>query len=135
MQLKLPRYRWLLLIACLAAIGWWLLSGPRLTREQYDRIRFGMTPAEVAAVMGGPPFAEKMELPPWGHPDWEGVANSHEPDRVYTLDPDGGPDGQAWLDGHACIWVGYSDDGKVIHKQMNIYHPWKIKAREWLRRL
>jgi hypothetical protein len=113
---------------------WWQLSvkfGGKFARDQYDRIRFGMTPAEVAAVMGGPPLADKMELPPWKHPDWEGVANSWDPNRVYTLGPNGGPYGVAWLDGHASIWVDYSD-GKVIHKQMNIYHPWKIKAREWL---
>src|ERR1051326_2049336 len=55
----LRRYRWWLIIACLAAvaISWWQLSGPRgrFTREQYDRIRLGMTPAEVALSMGSAP--------------------------------------------------------------------------------
>src|SRR5262249_37888663 len=60
MKLKLPRHRWSLLIACLAVaiavLGWWKSSGPRgRLLERYDRIRLGMTPAEVAAVMGGLP--------------------------------------------------------------------------------
>jgi len=55
------RYRWWLIVACLAAgmgvIGWWQLSaraGGRFTREQYDRIRLGTTPAEVASSIGRP---------------------------------------------------------------------------------
>src|SRR5947207_15357417 len=67
------RYRWWLIIACLAAgmavIGWWQLSaGRRLSRERYDRIRLGMTAADVAAVMGGPPIADPVyhdDRPGW----------------------------------------------------------------------
>jgi hypothetical protein len=56
----LSRLRWWLLITCLAAVAigviWWQLSSHgRFTREQYDRIRLGMTPAEVASCIGSGP--------------------------------------------------------------------------------
>jgi hypothetical protein len=63
MKLKLPRRRWLLLIACLAAIGWWQF-GPRerYTRKQFDRVRLGMTPAEVASCIGSAPLSRCISV-------------------------------------------------------------------------
>jgi hypothetical protein len=122
MKLKLPRYRWLLLIACVVAIigavGWWQLSGPRgrITREQFDRIRLGMTPAEVALVIGCSPCGES----------WDSEKLAEVADAEFER-------GEAWSDEAVYILVGYGH-GKVVYKTMGIggVPPWKIKARAWL---
>jgi hypothetical protein len=134
MKLKLPRYRRWLLIACLAAVAIavvsWQLSTPRgrFTREQYDRIRLGMTPAEVASVMGGVP---PPDTPENYYGFWECLAEesdglpSEESDlRVY-----------AWTEESVAIWVACRD-GKTIQKEIHARVPsWKIKAYEWLHTL
>ena len=121
MKLKLPRRRWLLLIACLAVaiavIGWLQLSGPRgrFTREQYDRIRLGMTRAEVSQIMGPASPAHGIKM---GGPH-EIVA---EEGSILEAS------NELWQDRSVQIWVFYHD-GKASQKQMlSGVPPWK----EWL---
>jgi hypothetical protein len=135
MKLKLPRYRWWLLIACLAvAIGviWWQLSDHRgrFTREQYDRIRLGMTPAEISQIMGCPPMGlSVLEIPRAGM--WEGVAR----DPMKEPDLQGTSFGGVWSDGVVAICIRCRDS-KVVTKSMIIYlSAWQLKTREWLYRL
>jgi hypothetical protein len=58
--MKLPRRRWLLLAACVAVVGlalaYWRSGAlpSRFTREQYDRIQFGMSEAQLLKIMGEP---------------------------------------------------------------------------------
>jgi hypothetical protein len=56
----LGRKKWLTSGFAVAGLctAWWFWSSPaggRFTRAQYDRIQFGMTRAEVEAIMGAPP--------------------------------------------------------------------------------
>ena len=134
-KLKLPRYRWwfipCLAAVAIAAIGWWQLSGPRLTREQYDRSRLGMTPAEVAAVMGCPPNADKYSFADrtgW-EVDYNPVVDATVPpvDLVFASI-------QAWSNGSVDIFVFYRD-GKVIWKAREFYQSWWKKWLKWLRGL
>jgi hypothetical protein len=125
MKLKLPRYRWFLLIACLAVaiavISGWQLSSHRgrFTREQYDRIRLGMRPADVAEIMGPPSPAEKFEMgAEYELVDAEGIVDQ------ATL--------ELWEDRSVQIYVFYHD-GKAVQKQMlSRVSPWKVKCRAWL---
>jgi hypothetical protein len=159
MKLKLPRRR-LLLIACLvvaiAAICWWQFSiQSRFTREQFDRIRFGMTPAEVSGVMGSAPsggtssrhyYYEYM----FGYGDdpdiatdcwdivadeangWPDLLNSQVRDEVHAALLKVEDRANTWGDESVQIWVMYHDD-KVIRKEMQIrVPPWKVKALKWL---
>jgi hypothetical protein len=136
MQIDMRRYRWLLLIACLAAvaivISWWELSkAQRFSREQHGRIRLGMTPAEVAALMGGPPNADPASWHPNGdRTGWAVDAVDYEDANVVLTIV--GNNVEAWSNGSVHILVMYHD-GKVIWKGREVYQPWwKIKAREWL---
>jgi hypothetical protein len=133
MKLKLPRYRWLLLIACLAAvaigvISWQLTVPPagRFTREQYDRIRVGMTPAEVASAVGsGPSSIEVIQrIPNRGH--WQTVASEEtRPPIPYDKT-------EGWVDESVIIEVGYWQ-GKAVLKMMETPRPaWKDWLPSWL---
>ncbi len=129
MKFKLPRRRWLLLIACLAAvaigvIGWCLRSDPvaQLMRERYERIRMGMAKGEVTKIMRG-----ATELAPGDifGPDYQV--------KAYQSDGSDGPQQNVgWGNSDVQIQVGYRDD-KVRHKTMADRIPsWKIKLRKWL---
>jgi hypothetical protein len=141
-KVTLPRYRWWLLIVCLAAgigvIGWWLLSARpvgRFTRGQYDQIRLGMTPAEVASSIGSVSsggqlmFRRPGRAIRWDLVAREGAWPPNSVDKVNT-----------WGDESVVIGVFYRD-GKAIFKQMETSVPlplWKAmahKCRDWLRRL
>ena len=124
------------LAAGVAALGWWQLSTQsegRFTRQQYDRIRLGMTPAEVALAIGGSYSYRNAEgfgeISPYD--DWERVTYEIVPKLVMF----GGEAPEAWHDESSGIWVFYRD-GKVVMKQMRIHVPsWKTKARDWLNRV
>jgi hypothetical protein len=131
----LPRSRWWLILACLAllVVGLlcWQRTSGRFTREQYDRIRLGMTPAEVALVMGGRgtgPVGTSVwdkALERIDSPAWDSVAEKSPAPMAIDR-------AEAWLDESAAVMVGYCDD-KTIKKEMLTRVPlWKIKAREWL---
>ena len=57
---RMTRRRWAALIGIAAVVGVpFLVPAPRqptaITRENFDRIREGMTEEEVADILGGPP--------------------------------------------------------------------------------
>jgi hypothetical protein len=128
MQTKLPRYRWWLLTVCLAAvavvvIGWLQLSGPH-GREHYNRIRLGMTPAEVASSIGTGPSASKL------------IARA--PGRGWDLEASEGPSftffdtTEAWAD-ESVVSEVYYRNGKAVLKRMYVHvAPLKAKALDWL---
>jgi hypothetical protein len=122
----LGRYRWWLILACLAAgvIGWWQLSaraGGRYTRAQYDRIRLGMTPAEVASVIGCPSANYTDGL-------WDIVADAGGPLFFGQADRY-----EVWVDEPVRIVVCYRDGKTIANSMQTRVPPWKVKAREWLR--
>jgi hypothetical protein len=115
------RYGWWLLLLCvaLAALIVHRLS-PRFTREQYDRIRLGMTPAEVSQSMDSPPSEVErfVRIPP--------NLYINDPYELVDLQSDKRPSAyekmQLWKDGSVIIGVSYQD-GKAVLKIM-----WKAKA-------
>jgi hypothetical protein len=139
------RYRWRLILACLAllvAISWLQLSGPQgRLREWYDRIRLGMTPAEVAAVVGGLP-PNTTETTSVSGPVY--INNVYGFCDLVAQESDGLPSNESdlvvyvWTDQSVEIWVAYRDS-KINRKEMYTQvPPWKVKARacvDWLRRL
>jgi hypothetical protein len=132
---RLWRYRWLLVIACLAAgMAVWQLSAHkgRFTREQYDRIQLGMTPNEVRTVMGSGPRGARSG-------EWELVddvipiyddfhaflGGKHDvPSHVFEE--------QEWTDNSTRIVVFYCD-GKTSAKKIQRRSPdWKIWWRQFV---
>jgi hypothetical protein len=124
----LRRYRWWLLVACLALLVVGLLCWPRtsgrFTREQYDRIRLGMTPAEVSRSMGSAPSDVFSQWPGL----WEQVAFESN-----GSPPNGKTD--VWLDGSVGICVCYRDGKAAVKFMDRQVPPWKIKATIWFYRL
>jgi hypothetical protein len=129
------RYRWWLLIVCLATggvIGCWQLSvQSRFTRAQYDRIQLGMTPAEVSQSMGSPTSNEPlfnqhfMQFLQTDTIGWEFVdAESYDYSVVYEKADD-------WFDGSVHIAVYYRD-GKASGKAMEIRQARRSKVGKWL---
>jgi hypothetical protein len=134
MQVPLPRVRWKwLLVACLAAavavIGWWQLSvrpSGRFTREQYDRIRLGMTPAEVSEIIGA--WASSPNKKVYAMEQVESESAAELPPYVNVP-------WRRWYDGDAEISIWYQD-GKVAHKELNrLILYWEMKIGEWRQRL
>jgi hypothetical protein len=133
-KVTLPRYRWWLLIAGLALLVAGLLCWPRtsvrFTREQYDRIRFGMTPAEVASSIGSDPspigrLIRGIER----RGTWHTVASDVSGPPLLATDK---ADVDVWVDKSVIIEVQYRN-GKAFVKMMDILVPsWKAKARNWL---
>jgi hypothetical protein len=145
-KLKLPRRRWFVLVGCLAAVvcGFALLSFEedrryqrilasqplggehRFTREQYVRIRLGMTPGEVfrAVYPSGPPKPRKYDRGGLGFVPREQVAVENDGLLLSCETYD------TFLDDYVTINVGYRG-GKAVAKDMAIYVP-PSKAQEWL---
>jgi hypothetical protein len=69
-RLRLTRWRWPGLLAAVAAVGLFLLlrPAPRFGEEQFQRLREGMSEAEVAAVLGCPSGDYRPAI--WSRPDW-----------------------------------------------------------------
>jgi hypothetical protein len=136
MKMPSPRHRWLLLIACLALLVVGLLCWPqtrgRFTREQYERVRLGMSLPEVEQTLGARPghynlttqYWQKEKLAELEPPAIYGEAAEDRNSRWCTWDGDGGA---------IQVWIVL---GKVVSKSYVVpVHPAKAKAREWLRRL
>jgi hypothetical protein len=150
MQVKLPRYRWWwwLMLPPAAVIGLaagvmmeqdeltsWQLSGVRgeFTVQQYDRIRLGMTPAEVSQLMGSPP-SDRPHVQMFAEGGCAYVAS--EDDGMWLWPYEKKMD--HWVD--ASVWISVCYRGgkaslKTIytHIQPPPQPPPKSKAREWLR--
>jgi hypothetical protein len=97
----------------------WPRTSGRFTREQYDRIRLGMTPAEVSAVMGCKPAATALS-----QNEWENVATE--------LEAGPGPGGpclvECWVDGDILIDVLYQGE-RARMKQIGKHATWAWKLR------
>ena len=61
---------WIVVIAAVAFAGLFLLMRPRprFGEEQFERLREGMTEAEVSALLGCPPGDYRPTI--WSQPDW-----------------------------------------------------------------
>jgi hypothetical protein len=98
--------RSLLATSCLAAAGLAGLivlfprraEGPGITLDNYDRIRAGMSRAEVERLLGGP---EASYLTEWT--DFE-----RDPSRPFQLEK-----GEWWLDDNGGIIVSFDSAGRV----------------------
>jgi hypothetical protein len=136
MKLKLPHHRWLLLIGCLAAVAigfdiWLQFSRPvgQYTRKQYDRIRLGMTPAELSRSMCSPPTDEQRilqlsRMSPRGAREWVVVESDERPLPHEKT--------EIWYDGSVLITVGYRNGKAVLKMMEGSGPPWGANAGEWL---
>ncbi len=150
------RRRWALsglAIALVALAAYCLSHGPeRITRENYKRIREGMTRAEVEAILG-PPGDYRSGL---GELLLEGSHNSiwaedEPPVPDSILDQDSEPNGKAWdslsiyyrwFSDNAEVDLRFDDDGRVaghsFYHRRRTYQPpldnyvWRVK-RQWRR--
>ncbi len=127
------RYRWwLLLMVGMAGLASWLFWPKSAMREKYDRIRLGMTPAEVKEIMGRPPGGI-LYGSPWvlESEAWKSVASEPPLPEQERIVGEGG----FWCDGHTGIMASYEGEVsgivhcKVLYVRMT---PFEIKLREWL---
>jgi hypothetical protein len=118
-------------------MAWWpqpAASDVRFTREQYDRIKVGMSEEGILSMLG--PRTDDPEHPnphlggqfvaldPW---EWD-LIDEVSPDRP----PAPGQHGDMWCDRSYRIQVSFID-GRVAGKSFNVRLPrWRIVAREWL---
>jgi len=130
------RYRWwLLALVAVAGLASWFLWPKSVMRQRYERIRIGMTLAEVTAIMGAEQSEAKSgkDLERWmdivGEPS-EGSFSYDHPGFWY--DPERG----------VYIYVFCSHDNVVAKMMWTRMPPWAAKARErlylsfyWLRGL
>jgi hypothetical protein len=89
--------------ALLVVAAWLPWPGTAITRENFARIQEGMTEAEVADLLGGPPDR------------WEEVGRLPEPDRIHVADWD---EPRPWI-GADCIVVVRFFDGEVTDKELH----------------
>ena len=125
------RYRWALavvgafglLAALLAALAYTRLEG-RYTRAQYDRIRLGMTPEEVEAVLGPANFDSPANTWVWK------AEEGREPEDT-SLGP-----GDWWGDDRGAIRVNYTggEERRVARKEWYVpkREPFWQRLRRWL---
>jgi hypothetical protein len=68
------------------AVVLWPRSGDRITRENFDRIREGMSRAEVEAIFGGPPgdYRTVRTENEYYEPRSDPENPTHAADRLYT---------------------------------------------------
>jgi hypothetical protein len=113
-------WRFVLLVLLVAAVGGgWLLLAPEpdqpLSRNNYRRIRAGMTRAEVAEVLGGPPGA----VGPVPKDLWFAELVEQE----GPVDANGMPEGKPaiWYNDRGQIAVYFDtweESGRVLGKQL-----------------
>jgi hypothetical protein len=139
--MKLPR-RWWILTACttlvVLALAWWFApaSENRITREKYERIKMGMTPAQVEAAVGCQPKPMLFPLAPGvslGPGVWETVAAESvaywHATRAFGLGSTTEVD--EWAYDGAWICVVYKSE-KVQGKMLRVRLPaWRVTARKW----
>jgi hypothetical protein len=104
------------LVIAVVAIGVWLLwpheSLSEINQENAERVHFGMTLAEVEALLGG---KARREANGTIEPDYEEFATVQAlDDHVVTamrLEQRGA---KLWRSNHAMIWVQFDSDERVI---------------------
>jgi hypothetical protein len=93
-------------LALLGAAAFVLWPRPnRVTRENYDRIRKGMSRAEVEAILGPPGDYSTVDSEGLGVSD---VGFDHSGSQDVTV---------AWVSDGADVWVFLNPMGKVVGKQ------------------
>jgi hypothetical protein len=118
--------------ALLLVALWPLLNHARFTHEQYDRIRIGMTEAQVLAIIAHEPSAWNVEAESARGGSWITEAGTDNW-RDYPMPPtDGTWKSNAWSDGYTMISVALKD-GIVTDKQINRYVPaWRVMISKWI---
>ena len=126
---RLLLWTWALVMLGACGVTLWLnVPRPGVTRSNYERIREGMTLADVGAILGGPP------------------GNYQEGRGTFLLFSANGPEGSSpWLrdDVAHLIWWGpdvtillaVSPDGRVLAKHCSPYMPSQPSFWDRLRRL
>jgi hypothetical protein len=132
-----------LLLAGPVVLALWAFAGcpnqsssfsTRFTRAHYDRVRVGMTEAQVDAIMGGKPLSRE------GRPFNPGSAGWEESEHKSTASAiSNGCSAflvtRFWPAGDATIEVDF-ENGTVYRKSWWAWlPPWKREARAWLQRL
>jgi hypothetical protein len=126
----LRRYRWwLLLLVVIAGLASWSLWPKSLMREHYERIRIGMTTAEVRVIMKTDHPLGTRDIMAMHVNDLEKVADEGPWPKGHLA----GDEVDDWYDGSIWIQVFYRD-GKAFHKRM-IVHSMLQQFLYWLRGL
>jgi hypothetical protein len=114
-------------VACLGlAVGgfvWLTLPPPGVTRENYERIREGMSQADVEAVLGVPPGA-------YGR---GGIAEIASSNSILVFDPSWRT--ECWAGDTISIQVSFDTDGRVAWKSYSVILREQETFWERLRRL
>jgi hypothetical protein len=137
--MRIPRRRWWLvgafLVACLLLAGWWVqrIDRERDAREQFERIRIGMTSEEVATIIGSKPFSR-------AHPEdylragtWEAIAADSLRVTVWMS---GRSRDDVWNANGMYMCVAYTGDklqSKMLARRVS---DWELKLEQclaWLR--
>jgi hypothetical protein len=111
------RRAWLLVVICAlltagTVVSWFVFTQEpdhKLGRRNYRRITLGMTRAEVAAILGGPPGVVG-EVP-------------DELSFVALVEQEGPANAHGMLEGKPAVW--YSDRGQIIV----MFDTWEESAR------
>jgi hypothetical protein len=129
------RYRWLLLLlVAIAGLVSWFFWPKSAMRERYERIRMGMTRAEVTQIMVGVTTVAPLDF--YTADDWKWKFQAYESDGT-TITDDDVDDVQSgeninWGNGEARILVGFRDN-KVIRRGIYVHlASWQISVRNWL---
>ena len=95
-------------------------------REEYDRLRIGMTPAQVSQAMGSPPSDKERVLRVSDLGPWERVADENYTNEYWFENT------EVWRDGSVATIVYYRGGLAVVKMMVIRVPPWKAKVRGWL---
>lgn len=118
----------------LALVAWRAqTAGAKYSREQFDRIKMGMTSAEVLSIMGldlCPPSEWAEEHSGKRGDMWLHISDECARGRTDVAEFD------TWIDARQEIRVTYGADHCVIGKFLyRRTRPWQITGLRWLARL
>jgi hypothetical protein len=122
----------LLLVTALAFVLWPPASLTRITRENFDRIEYGMSPAEVEAILGPPgDYRSGPVLIAWpgvrhtGLREEEVVVGTYQRGMESAFDPDSGYSFRWWRADTFVLHVEFSPESEVIYKRG--WDAWRVK--------
>src|SRR5262249_29911999 len=129
-------YRCWIAVCVIGAIlaSWWISSAQLATgpsKENYDRIKIGMSPQEVRGIIGQLPASDRVVMTFLAQASREGQweqTQCEQGPKKWTLETAS----QWWLGTNVAIEVDYSA-GKVIQKSLSVRRwLWHPKVRGWL---
>jgi hypothetical protein len=97
---------WLLLLGAAAALAMWLARPSTITRQQFGRLRVGITRAEVHAILGPPGEYRSAESAYDNSP-------AQPCDRFGKLSADWGGGTENWWTDTAVVFMAFDRDGKA----------------------